>query len=147
MIKPCFSPHDADWLALRVRCWPGKESEHLQQMARLQSDPDSYGVYLAYSDAGEAVGFVEIGLRHEPIGGVKSLPVGYLEGLFVRLENRRQGVAKELLAVAQEWAQFAGCEEMISEVALENQTGQKLHDALGFEAAKRVVFYRRRVGL
>ena len=147
MIKPCFTPRDADWLTLRLQLWPKEESEHLQQMARAQSDPDSYGVYLAYSDAGEAVGFVEIGLRHEPIGGAKSSPVGYLEGLFVRSENRRQGIAKELLAVAEEWAQYAGCEEMVSDVLLENRAGQKLHDALGFEEAEKVVFYRKRVGL
>ncbi len=145
MIKPCFSPQDADWLALRAALWPEAQN-HLEQMAKAQSDPDSYGVYLAYSDAGEAVGFVEIGLRHEPIGGIKSAPVGYLEALYVQPESRRQGIARELLAVAEEWAQFAGCEVLVSGVSLDDKQGRERHASLGFEAGEKVVFYCKRVG-
>lgn len=146
MIKPCFSPQDPDWLALRQRLWPQSAASHLQQMAHAQSDPDSFGVYLAYSDEGEAVGFVEVGLRHEPIGGIDQLPAGFIEGLFVRPKARQKGVARQLIAVAEEWAHSVGCRVLISDVWAGNKQGQKAHKALGFEPGETVIYYHKKIG-
>lgn len=50
------------------------------------------------------VGFAQCGLRHDYVEGTGSSPVGYLEGIFVKEEYRKQGYAKELLAACEEWA-------------------------------------------
>lgn len=41
--------------------------------------------------------FAQCGLRHDYVEGRGSSPVGYLEGIFVEKEYRKQGCAKELL--------------------------------------------------
>lgn len=48
-------------------------------------------------------GFAQCQLRHDYVEGTDSSPVGYLEGIFVKQEHRKQGYAKELLAKCEEW--------------------------------------------
>lgn len=42
------------------------------------------------------VGFAQCGLRTDYVEGTESSPVGYLEGIFVKEEYRKNGYAKEL---------------------------------------------------
>ena len=52
----------------------------------------------------EIVGFAQCQLRHDYVEGTDSSPVGYLEGIFVKEEYRKQGYAKELLKKCEAWA-------------------------------------------
>jgi aminoglycoside 6'-N-acetyltransferase I len=45
----------------------------------------------------------------------------------------------------EEWAAGLGCTEFTSDVLLQNEAGQKAHEALGFEETDRVVFYAKRL--
>ena len=98
---------------------------------------------MAYSDAGEAQGLVEIALRSDYVNGTDSSPVGFLEGLYVAPGFRRQGIARLLVEKAQQWAREQGCREMASDALLENKASQDMHLALGFEETERVVYFRK----
>ena len=61
------------------------------------------------------VGFAQCGLRTDYVEGTESSPVGYLEGIFVKEEYRKNGYAKELLIACEIWAKESGCSEFASD--------------------------------
>ena len=142
-IKRCTSPGQEGWLALRMALWPAESSEHLAEMQDCCAQPQRYAQFLAYSDAGEAQGLVEIALRSDYVNGTDSSPVGFLEGLYVAPDCRRQGIARLLVEKAQQWAREQGCSEIASDALLENKASQDMHLALGFEETERVVVFRK----
>jgi aminoglycoside 6'-N-acetyltransferase I len=98
---------------------------------------------VAYADDGEPQGLVEIALRSDYVNGTDSSPVGFLEGIYVAPQFRRQGVAGKLIETAQQWAREQGCSEMASDAVLDNTTSHAMHLALGFEETERVVYFRK----
>lgn len=93
--------------------------------------------------AGRYIGFAQCSLRRDYVEGTHSSPVGYLEGIYVAPEVRRQGAAKALLACAEQWAREQGCTEFASDCELTNTTSQAFHRLLGFTEANRIVCYTK----
>ena len=69
--------------------------------------------------------------------------MGYIEGWYVKSEFRRQGVGRQLVHAAEEWARSRGCTEMGSDSLLSNVDGQRAHVQLGYEEVDRVVTFRK----
>ena len=88
--------------------------------------------FVAESQSGQVVGFVEASLRSFA-EGCDTSPVGYVEGWFVRPEHRRQGIGQALVAAAEQWAIEQGCVEMASDARIENTVSQQAHLAIGFK--------------
>ncbi|WP_371816465.1 aminoglycoside 6'-N-acetyltransferase [Roseateles sp. DAIF2] len=145
-IEPCADPADLRWLALRRDLWPGPEEEHRADMAEMVAEPARYAQFLALDGpGGAALGLAEVALRRDYVNGTEGSPVGFLEGLYVRPEARRRGIAGALVRAASSWVGAQGCSEIASDTALENVASQALHRALGFEETERVVYFRRRL--
>lgn len=142
-IKPCTSVEQAGWLQLRMALWPAHRDEHLPEMEELCAQPGRYAQFIAYSSAGEHQGLVEVALRSDYVNGTESSPVGFLEGLYVAPAFRRQGIAAQLVQVAEQWAKKQGCSEMASDALLENTASHAMHRALGFDETERVVYFRK----
>lgn len=101
-------------------------------------------VFLAWN-SNEAVAFAQCGLRHDYVEGTDSSPVGYLEGIFVTDEYRRQGIAKMLLRACQNWAKERGCVEFASDCELTNEESLRFHLNMGFEEANRIICFTKRL--
>ena len=143
-VQPCADAHDIGWLALRLLLWPASRAEeHQDEMAELCASPDRFAQFIARDCNGIAVGFVEVALRSDYVSGTETSPVGFLEGILVRPEFRRRGVARTLVATAEQWASSVGCSEFASDAAIENAASHSLHAALGFVETERVVFFRK----
>jgi aminoglycoside 6'-N-acetyltransferase I len=84
-------------------------------------------------------------LRHDYVEGTKTSPVGYLEGIYVREEYRRSGVAKELLECCEQWAKEKGCTEFASDCELTNEKSIAFHSAAGFSEANRIVCFTKTI--
>ncbi len=67
----------------------------------------------------------------------------FLEGIYVREDARRQGVARALVGVVQAWGGALGCLDFASDAALDNTDSHALHRALGFIETERVVYFRK----
>ena len=139
-----------DWKELaemRMLLWPeGSYEEHLSELeagpALCQADfPLEWLV--AEDESGALTGFAEVGLRSHADGCDTRRPVGYLEGWFVREEQRRKGIGAALLRAAENWARARGCKEMASDALIDNVLSQSVHDALGFEVVDRCVRFRK----
>jgi aminoglycoside 6'-N-acetyltransferase I len=143
MIERCTSVEQVGWLELRQALWPQAHAEHLSEMSFQVANPNHFAQFVAYSTAGQAVGFVEAALRSDYVNGTHSSPVAFLEGLYVAPEARRKGIAAALVSAVCDWARSIGCHELASDALLENETSHAVHRALGFEETERVVFFRK----
>ena len=144
MIERCASTEQAGWLSLRQALWPHcSRAEHLTEMSLFIADPARYAQFVAYSSQGQAVGLVEASVRTDYVNGTSSSSVAFLEGLYVVPEARRKRIAVSLVSAVSRWAHSVGCSEFASDVLLENETGQAVHRALGFQETERVVFFRK----
>ncbi|AZC40480.1 aminoglycoside 6'-N-acetyltransferase [Pseudomonas chlororaphis] len=143
-IEPCQPAHQAGWLSLRQALWPDcPAEEHLEEIASLLDDPQRYINLLAYTADGQPVGLAEASLRRDYVNGTEHSPVVFLEGLYVSAEQRRQGIAEQLIDAVAQWGRDQGCVEMASDTGLENLLSQTVHKALGFEETERVVYFRK----
>lgn len=132
------------WLQLRQALWPDADAAgHLHEMQSQLAEPERYAQFLARDDDGAALGLAEASIRRDYVNGTDTSPVGFLEGLYVVPEARRQGVSRALVGAVAAWARSRGCAELASDTALDNLASQALHERLGFEETERVVFYRR----
>jgi aminoglycoside 6'-N-acetyltransferase I len=144
VIQACI-PADPGWLQLRQALWPGDEAEQLREMQAFCAAPRRYGNFIARGVGGEPQGFVEVALRSDYVNGTDSSPVAFLEGLYVAPAWRRRGVARALVARAEQWAREQGCSEFASDALLHNTASQAMHGALGFDETERVVYFRKRL--
>lgn len=133
-----------DWLALRTLLWPDSSDDHLGEIEAIRTSGELICVIARTAD-GQAVGFAEAAIRHDYVNGCDTSPVGFLEGIFVRLEARRLGVARALVAATADWARSMGCSEFASDAALDNLESHQMHNALGFAETQRVVYFRRKL--
>jgi len=141
-----LGPHEHDaWLRLRELLWPdhGKDELSLERREIL-ANPDRNAVFVARSESGELVGFVEAALR-DWAEGCRTRPVGYVEGWYVVPEHRRRGVGRRLVEVAERWAVSRGCTEVGSDAELANTLSHRAHAALGYDEVGRVVAFAKKL--
>ena len=141
-----LGPHEHEaWLRLRELLWPDHEKEELSLECReILANPDQNAVFVARSESGELVGFVEAALR-DWAEGCRTRPVGYVEGWYVTPEHRHRGVGRRLVEAAERWAVSRGCTEMGSDAELANTLSHRAHAALGYSEVERVVAFAKKL--
>lgn len=133
-----------EWLSMGIALWPhAKKTLKKKFEADLKSD--KYKSFLAQDEDGEYLGFINLSLRSDYVQGASSSPVGYVEGIYVKPQYRKQGVAKELIKQAEKWAKKQGCKELGSDAELRNTVSQKFHKNLGFKKDDVIVHYIKKI--
>lgn len=142
MLKSATLQEAAEAAKLALLLWPDHTlEEFVQEMRQLILQDDS-NVFLAYQN-NEAIGFAQCQLRYDYVEGTSSSPVGYLEGLFVKKEFRKQGFAKKLVDDCEKWSKEKGCREFASDCELENKQSLAMHLKLGFVEANRIICFKK----
>jgi len=142
-------PSDRDQLVrLRRVLWPQSSAEeHARELTLILEGrlPLTMPLIILVAETTDQTlaGFLEADLRSHADGCNPSRPVGYIEGWCVAEDHRRRGVAKKLLAAAEDWARSQGCIEMASDTWIDNEVSQRVHAALGYEVVDRCVHYRK----
>lgn len=131
-----------DWCTMREALWPQPVGANAADIATMLNRPD-LAAFIARDEADRPLGFAEAAIRRDYVNGCKTSPVGFLEGIFVLPEARRQGVAGLLVAAVGDWVRDQGCSELASDAAISNIASHRMHEALGFAETQRVVFFRR----
>jgi aminoglycoside 6'-N-acetyltransferase I len=148
LIRPA-RPADLESLAdLLFALWPesSREEHHQELVATLAGhNPSTLPLTYFVAEASDRmiVGFLEAGLRSHADCCDTAHAVGYIEGWFVDESYRRQGVGRQLLAAAENWARGHGCREMASDAYIDNHLSQQAHESLGYEPVSRSVLYRK----
>ena len=146
MIKRCTLLDHEGWLPLRAALWPDSASENDQDARAILGAPERYRVLTFVDERGDALGFAEASIRADYVNGTSTSPVAFLEGLYVRPDSRRQGIARQLVVGVQQWAEEMGCTELASDALLDNQGSHAMHKALGFAETERVVYFLKPLG-
>ena len=61
-----------------------------------------------FKDRDEYIAFIQVSIRNDYVEGATDLPVAYIEAVYVKIEYQRQGIARKLIRVAEEWAKQKG---------------------------------------
>ena len=133
-----------EWERMRQLLWPAPKGEHASETQAFFSGPrdNPVEVFVAFDDAGRALGFAELAIR--PYAeGCHSRRVAYLEGWYVDPHARGTGVGGALVRAVEDWGRSQGCTELASDTEIENEVSAAAHRALGFSEAARIVCYRK----
>ena len=84
VIRPAQVEDATYWERMRQSLWPSSKREHASEIARYfaGNTREPIEVLLAFSERGDAIGFVELSFRAYAEGCVSD-QVAYLEGLYV----------------------------------------------------------------
>ena len=126
------------------KLWDEHSQKELEEEFASLLCSEDCAVFLAFWED-EPVGFAQCQLRRDYVEGTHTSPVGYLEGIFVREDIRRQGVAKKLLTLGEAWAKEQGCVEFASDCSLENEQSRLFHKHAGFAEAAQIVCFQKKL--
>lgn len=142
MIKKATLSDAKEAAQMALLLWPNHTLEEFTlEMTNFITQPDAI-IFLAYHDQ-KVVGFAQCQLRYDYVEGTSTSPVGYLEGLYVKEEFRKQGYAKQLVNACENWAKQMGCQEFASDCELDNDTSLAVHLSLGFTEANRIICFKK----
>ena len=122
--------------------WDNHTVDELEIEFEETLNSDDAEFFIKYVD-NKPIGFAQCSLRVDYVEGTDSSPVGYLEGIFVDVNYRNKGYAKELLHACEKWAKDMGCREFASDCELDNIDSFKFHMAMGFDEANRIICFRK----
>ena len=129
---------------LSCQLWPNHTPEEMEaEFAGMIGKTDA-AFFLAIMGK-DAVGFAQCQLRYDYVEGTESSPVGYLEGIYVAEQLRKNGIARELLVACENWAKENGCTEFASDCELGNIQSLQFHLNVGFEEANRIVCFTKKL--
>lgn len=125
-------------VSMAMDLWPGHEVDELKEEFREYLTSGKYQFLLAVEDH-EPVAFIQLSNRHDYVEGSTSTPVGYVEGIYVKPEHRRKGIARKLIAAGEKWAKSKGCTQMASDVEIDNTDSLLFHLNIGFKETNRLI--------
>ena len=129
---------------LLMKLWPGHTEEEMLECAMEYIGEAKKAAFLAREE-GAFCGICLVSLRHDYVEGCETSPVGYLEGVFVREEFRRRGIATELVRAGEAWARSLGCSEFASDCELENVDSLRFHLGIGFIEMGRNIHFSKQI--
>ncbi|HET9136457.1 MAG TPA: aminoglycoside 6'-N-acetyltransferase [Candidatus Kapabacteria bacterium] len=132
-------------LALAEALWPEEDAEDLRQHFSSILHNDRWRTILCKTGSGEVIAFANLSIHYEYVEGSESSPVGYIEGIYVKPEYRKQGIAKELVRLGEEWSRSRGCTEYASDTEFHNKESQAFHRAIGFDREETIVHFIKNI--
>ncbi len=139
-IERISEKHLNDWIQMMLELWEDNTYELLKtEHVNLLND-DKYGNFICYKDE-EALGFINMSKRHDYVPGAVSYPIAYIEGIYVRAQYRRTGIAKMLIDHAEKWAAECGCKQVASDHEIDNALSYNFHKGMGFREVERVICF------
>lgn len=125
---------------LALDLWPENEYEDLKNEYYTLLKSENHKVFLYIVDD-LPIAFIQLSIRSDYVEGSESNPVGYVEGIFVNPNLRRQGISKELMIKGEEWVKEKGCKQIGSDIEYDNDTSYHFHINIGFKEANRIICF------
>ena len=138
--------HDFDeWHQLALELWPDYADDDMQAILTTIGQSAKETAFLVRDERGVAVGFMNLSLRYDYVPGAEHTPVGYVEGIYVRETHQHQGIGRQLIERAEQWARMQGCHELASDTLIDNQASAEFHAKVGFSEAERIICFVKNV--
>ncbi len=136
------------WSAMRQQLWDHHTDEKDQADFVRYQKKSAEGTaisFLAVSEEGRHIGFLDAELRSDYVGGAERSPVWYVEGIFVVPEERGKGVGRLLIETLEAHARSQGYSEIASDCDLDDTMSEAFHKAVGFREAARNIHLIKRI--
>ena len=130
------------WAAMRAALWPEETAEQHEAGIGDVLRGGQYWGFVAETPDARAVGFAEVSIRRYA-NGCESQPVPFLEGIWVELQFRRQGIGARLLRHVEAFVTARGFSEIGSDALIDNTPSHAAHRAWGFAETERVIYFRK----
>ena len=91
------------------------------------------------------IAFIHLSTRNDYTEGAVDLPVAYIEGIYVKPSYQKQGIAKKLTKVAEDWARQKGFKQIASDTDLGNSVSIDFHKKTGFTEVERIVCFIKKL--
>lgn len=118
---------------LRGHDWKWRKSRHIDDDVAANAP----GIFVA-EQAGRLVGYITT--RVDPEAGLGRIP-----NLAVAPDQRGQGLGRRLIEHALAWFREQGLEYAVIETMAQNEIGQHLYPACGFQEVARQIHFARRL--
>lgn len=129
---------------MAILLWPDNNIEDLEIEIKELISTDNNAFFICFEDI-IPIGFAHCSLRNDYVEGTDSSPVGYLEGIFIKPNYRKKGLAKLLLTQCENWSRNKGCTEFASDCELNNVESLKFHLKAGFEEVNRIICFKKQL--
>jgi aminoglycoside 6'-N-acetyltransferase I len=136
-----------EWARMRNPLWSDSIAGHLNEIERYFAQAEIHGeekVFVLARDNDKLGGFIELKVRNYAEGS-QSAQVPYVEGWYVDRDLRGYGYGRQLIEIAEIWAQENGFEELASDAELGNVASITAHKALGFKEVERIVCFLKKL--
>jgi len=137
MIVTVTKENENAWAEMCVALWPELTVDSVLRM----NHEGLFKNEFLYFDGDVPAAFLSLSLRGDYVEGADSSPVGYIEGLYVKPEFRRKGIAEKMVEHAKEWSKQFGCTELASDCILDNEGSKAFHKDVGFTEANKIVCF------
>jgi aminoglycoside 6'-N-acetyltransferase I len=129
---------------LALLLWHDNSYDELFIKMKKMLKKNSQIIFLAFESENH-IGFAHCSLRYDYVEGTDGGGnVGYLEGIYVRDECRKSGVARSLVKCCENWAKRNGCIEFASDCDLDNTNSYNFHLKIGFIEANRIICFAKK---
>lgn len=132
-------------LKMSEQLWTKAEKAKLQEQLRSSYVFDNKMVFTALNKHLEAVGFAIFSLRTDYVEGAKHSPTGYLEGIFIKAEYRKLGIAQNFITQGEKWCKELGCSQLGSDTWLNATASREFHKRLGFREEEELVHFIKEI--
>jgi aminoglycoside 6'-N-acetyltransferase I len=132
-------------LEMALTLWPDEPEALMEKELKDVQRSARQTIFLATDENNRYSGFILVSTRREYVSGATDYPVGYIEGIYVKPEYRRNGTARKLVETGEKWAAGRGCKQMASDTWLWNTASQEFHKQVGFMEEERLVTYIKRI--
>ena len=135
------SQQDLEELLIMAKdLWPDYSPEELKATLAELLCQDKF-LILLYVMAEKSVAFIYLSIRVDYVEGSDGSPTGYVEGIYVKPDYRKTGIAQTLLAAGEQWVKQKGCKQIGSDILLDNQLSYAFHLHSGFREAARLIAF------
>jgi ribosomal protein S18 acetylase RimI-like enzyme len=104
-------------------------SDGVFRKALTVADPHVNGVYV-WEEGKRLVGYIWVALRHDPI---LNTTIGVIREIYVVPERRGSGLAKHMMAYAQDWFRVHNAKVQRLDVTSTNERAVHLYEKFGYE--------------
>ena len=142
IIEPINNKNYSQAAKLSVKLWPDNDIEEMTTYYEDIMQTGKANCFLLRNKWGY-IGFIELSIRNNYVEGAETLPVAYIEGLFIKKKYRCKGHGQLLIEKAEDWARSKGFKQLCSDAELENNSSIDFHISAGFVEVSRIVCFAK----
>lgn len=134
----------ADWVTLGIEFWSQHSQNGIKKDFKRMLGSKKEQSFIC-RDNSKPIGFINVSIRTDYVEGSKTSPVGYLEGVYVKKNYRKKGIAKMLFKEAQKWFTKKKVSEIGSDAEVNNKISYQFHKSIGFKKGETLIHFIRKV--